>query len=254
MIKTEVDPGDFLKREFTDLERKNLPFATIQAVNATAFETREEWKRRIPRVFDRPTSLTLNAVLYTKATPQKLSADVFIRDEAFKGNPPARYLQAQVAGGSRSMKSFERRLQAAGQLPAGMFAVPGRGLKLDSFGNVPKGVVTAVLSALRSQNDPYQNVTETSTKRRRAARRKRGGEYFSLKSQRGKLRAGVYERIKTGFGVAVRSVFIYVNKVNYSPRYDIFGMAERIYGRLFPFNFERELLKAIETSKYRGRK
>ncbi len=253
MIKTEVDPGNVLSRDFTELERKNLPFATLQAVNATAFATREEWKRVMPRVFDRPTALTLNAVLYKKATRGTLAAEVFIRDEAFKGVPPSRYLQAQVSGGTRALKGFEKRLQAAGHLPAGMFAVPGRGVQLDSSGNIPRGVVTAVLSGLSAQQDKYQNVSEDSTRRRRARRKARGGEYFALSRRRGKLSPGVYERIKTGFGTAVRSVFAFVSRANYRERYDIFGLAERTYGRLFPFHFERELEKAVSTSKFRGK-
>ena len=252
MIRPEVDPGNVLGRALTDLEQKNLPFAALQAVNATAFETREEWKRRVPRVFDRPTSLTLNAVLYKKATKQTLAAEVFLRDEAFKGNPPARYLEAQVTGGQRGLKGFEKRLQAAGQLPPGMFAVPGKSQQLDSSGNVPRGVVTAVLSGLRSQNDQYQNVTAESTRRRRARRQKRGGEFFSLRQQRGRLRPGIYERIKTGFGTAVRSVFLIVDSASYRARYDIYGMAERIYTKLFPFYFDRELRKAVESAKFKG--
>lgn len=254
MIRIDVDPGDLLTRELTAIERENLPFAAMQATNATAFETREQWKRQIPRVFDRPTSLTLNAILYTKATKKDLAAEVFVRDEAFKGTPPSKYLKAQVDGGERRLKGFERRLQSSGVLDTGSFAVPGRGQQLDSFGNVPKGVVTAVLSALKSQSDGYQNVTETSTKRRRASRKKRGGEFFAIKRQQGRLPPGIYERIKTGFGTAVRSVFRFVGKASYRERYDIFGMAGRIYSSVFPFHFERELKKAIETSKFRGKK
>src|SRR5690606_2908854 len=118
------------------------------------------------------------AALYRKATKAKPVAEVFIRDEAPKGTPPAKYLLPQVEGGTRRPKAFERRLQASGALPAGMFAVAGKGAKLDRHGNVPGRVITAVLSAMHSQFDPYQNATETSVKRRRRRRRKRGGDYF----------------------------------------------------------------------------
>jgi hypothetical protein len=260
MIKTEVDPGNVLGRQFTELERRNLPFAARQAVNATAFATREEWSRVMPRVFDRPTSLTLRAVLYKKATAQVSSAEIFIRDEAFKGAPPARYLAAQVSGGSRAMKSFEKRLQQAGYLPAGMFAVPGKGAPQDAFGNVPAKVVQQVLSQLGARSDQYQNETDTSRKRRR---RRGGSDFFAVKSKRGNLLPGVYRRREMAAGDAARraigassridSIFIFVSKVGYRARYDIFGLAERIYGRLFPFHFDRELEKAVNTSKYRGR-
>ncbi|MGH8075628.1 MAG: hypothetical protein ACREO4_16380 [Lysobacter sp.] len=254
LVKVAVDPERVFERALTQLERDQLPFAAVQAANQTAFAVREEWKGLMPRVFDRPTSLTVNSVLYRKATKQKPAAEVFIRDEAPKGTPPAKYLLPEVQGGTRRPKAFERRLQAAGVLPSGMFAVAGKGAKLDAHGNVPGSVITAVLSAMRSQFDPYQNATETSIKRRRARRRKRGGDYFAIKQTRGKLKPGIYERVGFAFGSAVRSVLFFVRSVSYRPRYDVFGQAQRIYTTQFPFHFARELAKAVQTAGFRGRK
>ncbi|MEN5117503.1 hypothetical protein ABE488_09245 [Luteimonas sp. TWI662] len=253
MIKTEVDPGDVFGRAFTELEQKNLLFATVQAVNATAFATRERWAELMPRVFDRPTALTLRAPLYRKATKQRPYAEVFLRDEAHKGTPPAKYLLAQVGGGGRRMKRSEAALRAAGVLPAGMFTVPGRGAQLDAFGNVPGKQITAILSAVRAQSDQYQNATDASRGRRRAKKKRRGGEYFALGRQRGNLRPGVYERIDTGFGSGVRSVLFFVTSVTYRPRYDVFGAAQAIFDKQLPFHFTRELDKAVATSKFRGK-
>src|SRR5690606_17275008 len=109
---------------------------------------RETWKRTAQRVFDRPTRITVNSVLYAKATKDRLYADVFIRDEASGGTPPARYLLPEVEGGARRLKPFERLLQAQGVMPAGMFAVPGKGAQLDAFGNVPPSQVNQMLSQL----------------------------------------------------------------------------------------------------------
>lgn len=253
LVRVEVDPGNLLDREFTDLERKNLPFATMQAVNQTAFATRQRWTEVMPQVFDRPTSLTMRAVLYRKATAQSLAAEVFLRDDAFKGAPPAKYLRAQVDGGARRQKRSEVWLQRAGILPPGMFTVPGQGANLDNHGNVPGSQITAILSAMRAQQDAYQNVTAASTKRRRSRRRRRGGEYFAVRQARGKLQPGIYERIDTGFGSAVRSVLFFVKNVSYRARYEIYGLAQKIYDGEFPFHFERELEKAVQNSKFRGR-
>lgn len=127
LIRIDVDADNMLARQFTALERTQLPFAVMQAVNATAFEIRETWKTTARRVFDRPTPLTINAVLYQKATRQRLFATVFIRDEAHKGTPPAKYLQPQVEGGQRRLKGMERLLQGANLMPQGRYAVPGKG-------------------------------------------------------------------------------------------------------------------------------
>jgi hypothetical protein len=253
---TKVDENNLFKRELTELERTQLPFAAIRAANETGFAVRQKWFETMPRVFDRPTPLTQRAVMIRKATRQRPGAEVFIRDEAFKGTPPAKYLQAQVEGGSRRQKGMEKRLQAKGILPAGHFVVPGRGAVLDAYGNITGRQVNAILSQLGARFDPLQNESDTSRGRRRRRELKKGtraGDFFAIKKQRGRLPAGVYQRISTGFGSTLRSVLHFVRSVSYTPRYRIFDLAERLYAREFPFHFERELAKAVQTSKFRGR-
>lgn len=253
IIKISVDADNMLGRQFDQLERQNLPFAIVQACNATAFEVRKQWQDASGRVFDRPTRMTQNAAQYRKATKDRLYADVYLRDEASGGNPPAKYLLPQVEGGTRRKKGFEVLLQQKGAMPAGMFAVAGDGADLDQNGNVRPRQVSQILSQLGARQDKYQNQTEKSTARRRNKRR-RGGEYFAMQTPRGKLRPGIYERITTAFGSAVRSIFIFTRGATYQPRFNIFGLAQRTWNRLMPFHFNRELAKAIETSKYRGRR
>ena len=251
-ISIIVDADNMLGRQFTDLERKNLPFAIVQACNATAVDIRQQWGSNAQRVFENPTPMTRKAAQYRKATKQALYAEIFLRDEASNGNPPAKYLHTEVEGGERRKKGFELLLQQKGVMPPGMFAIAGQGAKLDQYGNVPSRQVGQILSQLGARQDNLQNQTDSSASRRRA-KRKRGGEYFSLQAKRGKLLPGVYERIATGFGSAVRSIFIFTPKANYKPRYNIFSLAQRAWDKLMPFHFNRELEKALETSKYRGR-
>ncbi|KAB7767624.1 hypothetical protein [Xanthomonas maliensis] len=267
-IRIAVDADNLLGRQFTALEREQLPFAIVQGCNATAYAIRDAWKRAAPRVFDRPTPLTVNAAMYRKATKDRLFAEIFLRDEAFKGAPPSKYLQAEVEGGQRRKKGFEVLLQAQGWMPAGQFAVTGRGAHTDQYGNVPGGQVTAILSQLGALRDPYQNANTDGPKRRSNERSRveylgrtrrntvavmqrtvrRGGRYFALQRPRGKLAPGIYERIGTGFGSAVRSVFVFTSRANYTPRYDIFGLAQRTWDKLMPFYFNRELDKAIRSA------
>jgi hypothetical protein len=63
---------------------------------------------------------------------------------------------------------------------------------------------------------------------------------------------GVYQRIRSGFGSAIASILVFVRRASYTPRYRIFDMAERLYRRQFAFQFERELEKAVQNSKFRG--
>jgi len=262
LIRIAVDADNMLARQFTELEQKNLPFAVIQACNATAVEIRDVWARNADRVFDRPVPLTRRAVLYRKAgnlgglqrdgftSTSRNYAEVFIRDEASNGTPPAKYLIRQVDGGTRRKKGFEILLQQKGAMPAGMFAVAGEGAPLDRFGNVRAGQVSKILSQMGARQDPLQNQTDASVKRR--GRRKRGGDYFALHQKRGRLLPGIYERIGFAFGSAVRSIFIFTRGASYKPRYNIFALAQRAWDKLMPFHFNRELAKALESSKYRG--
>ena len=198
-------------------------------------------------MFDRPTPLTTNAAQYRKATKAQPYAEIYIRDEAFKGTPPAKYLLAEVEGGQRRRKGFERLLQSRGLLSPTQFAVMGQGAQANQFGNVPAGQVTKILSQLGAQRDSHQNQTNVSRKRRRGKKNNRDGEYFVITKRRGVLRPGIYERIGRGSGV--RSIFIFTNTAAYSPRYDIFGMAEDTWKRLMPFFLKRELEKAMDTAR-----
>ncbi|WP_298580589.1 hypothetical protein [uncultured Luteimonas sp.] len=262
-LRVEVDADGMLGRQFSELERSQLPFAVMQASNAVAFELRNTWKATAQRVFDRPTPFTVNAVQYRKATKARPFAEVYIRDEAAKGTPPSKYLLPQVEGGARRPKGMEALLRSSGigggaSLPAGMFAVPGKGVQLDAFGNVPAGQVRQILSQLQAGREAgyVSNESEASRGRRRRRQAKkgtRGGNYFVLNKKRGRLLPGIYERLATGFGSAVRSIFVFVRAPRYRQRFDIYGLAQRQWNRLMPFHFNRELAKAIASARFRGR-
>lgn len=251
LVRIAVDADNMLARQFTEIERQNLPFAVMQACNATAFEIRQVWARNASRVFDRPVPMTTKAAQYRKATRAKLFAEVYLRDEAVGGTPPAKYLLPQVEGGQRRKKGFEILLQQRGVMPPGMFAIAGEGAKLDRYGNVSAGQVSKILSQLGARQDSLQNQTEASVKRR--GRRKRGGEFFALQRPHGRLRPGIYERIGFAFGSALRGIFIFTRAANYRPRYNIFALAQRQWDTLMPYFFNRELAKALQSSRHRGR-
>ena len=88
------------------------------------------------------------AVISYYLKPGGFFAQIYVRDEAIGGTPPARYLMAQVTGGQRLLKPFEKRLQAKGVLPSGMQTVPGKGATLDAFGNIAGSQMNRILSQL----------------------------------------------------------------------------------------------------------
>lgn len=275
-IRIEVDPGKLFDRAFTELEQKNIPFAMKQAVNNLAWEIRFQWQRQAKRVFDRPTPMTINSVQYRKAGSGGgatrnygggigdvqahpgtggLFAEIYIRDQAHKGTPPAKYLFPEVFGGERRPKGFERLLQAKGILPADQFAVPGRGAELDAFGNIKASEINRLLSQLGARSDKYTNESLASRKRRHKREVKLGirrSDYFVMREKRGSLRPGIWQRDLTPSGTesGVWLVLAFVDHARYRARYDIMGYAQRAWNDNIKFFFERELEKAVASSKF----
>lgn len=243
-----------LARKFSALEQKQLPFATANALNDALFDVRDDWKDNIGQVFDRPTALTQNAVLVKKATKRELVAEVFLRNEASKGTPPSRYLFPQAAGGNRFQKPFEQLLFRAGVIGKDEFVVPARGFPLDAAGNIPRGIVTAILSDLQAMRDALDRSNQAS-KRRRA--RKGKAIYFLADPTRltgfgapQHLPRGIYQRVGFGFGSSVRMVFAIVKGApRYSVRFKALEIATRAFHKSFPGRFEARLAEAVRNAR-----
>lgn len=253
MYRTRII-ADVMIEGLSDLEREQFPFALARAINDTAFEdVRPGWRDAMMRVFDRPTPLTLNAVLVNRATKEQPVGEIYLRDEAHKGTPPVYYLVHEVEGGSRRRKPFENLLERAGILGPDEFAVPGRSFPLDPYGNIPGRVITSVLSDIRASREESAYSTAESRRKRERRRTKRGGVYFVSRGDRG-LPRGIFERIRTGFGTAVRTVFIFVRAVSYSPRFDAYDLARELFDANFPRRFEAAMRHAIATAKEKGQR
>ena len=259
MIRIDVDPNRIVQQTFTRLEREQLPFAMRNATNKVAWEIRQSWRRSAHKVFDRPRPLTVNAILYDKAVKGKRDyAEVYVRDEAHKGTPPAKYLLHQVEGGQRRQKPVERLLQQRGILPAGMYVSPGKGAQLDGHGNVPAREVTRILSQLGAQYDPLKNETVRSRKarhRREERRDIRRSDYFAVTKQQGHLRPGIWQRDRgerRGTQSGVWLVLAFVKAPRYRPIFKIFDIARWQWNKLLPAHFGIELEKAMETARNRA--
>ncbi|HBY59943.1 MAG TPA: hypothetical protein DEH78_08970 [Solibacterales bacterium] len=253
-----------LIQRVTDIERKHLPFVLRNAMNAAAFDVKQGWARDIGTVFDRPKPLTMNAVLYTKATADKPIAEIFLRNEASKGTPPSRYLARQVWGGPREHKPFEFLLrEKAGILGGDEFIVPARTAPLDPYGNVPAGVVRAILSDLavgRGEADADAFSTrETRAKRAKRNRKKEGaGVYWYERGDRGKLPRGIFERLnrafvgprRAGASGGARMIFAIVKGApEMGRRLRVYEISERLFREAFPARFRELMTRALATAK-----
>ncbi|MFC6490713.1 hypothetical protein [Nitratireductor sp. GCM10026969] len=238
---------DYNRREFEqqlarDLGR-DLPFALARALTWTAKDVQKNSKKWMRRDFDRPTRWTLNAARVKPAKKRDLVAEVYFKDFAPKGTPAGKYLLTQIRGGRRPHTRWERRLIHAGVMKASEYAMPGKGLKLDRHGNVPRGVYAKILAQLQLGGSGIGNKSERS----KSARGRRGAmRYFvsygkdapRLGSVRPtNLPRGIWQRDRRG---QISPVFVFVPRAPDYP--DIFDWKrwsqETVRARL-PINFRR---------------
>lgn len=129
--EVKVDLRDF-KRGMTDLAKRQIPFATAQALTATARRAAEGWQEEMASVLDRPTPFTVKSVGVRAARKTTLIARVYLRDIA------AEYLKPYVDGGQHFLG------QKRGLLGP-------RNVPLNAYGNLPK----SKLATLKAKPDVF---------------------------------------------------------------------------------------------------
>ena len=212
-----------------DVPARVIPYAASTAITRTAQAiAKTEIPGEMRKAFDRPTPWTLNSLAITPATKDKLSARVFVKNEA-GGSAIAqeKFLFPGVEGGARGEKRFERSLRYAGLLAQGERAYPGRQLERDAFGNIPAPFIRSVLAWARSGAGKKTRRTKNS------AATNRSGYYLFGKP--GGVR-GVAQR--SGRITLPLLIFTKVQPV-YRARLDFGGVSERFTEQNFPAEFNR---------------
>jgi hypothetical protein len=252
-VRTDLRSAE---RYLVGLRKDQIPFATAYALTQTAKQAQENIRQEMRRVFDRPKPYTLNGTFIIPARKDQLFAVVKLKDgyaglnnqEGARGTPD-QYLRAQVKGGERKPKAFEKLLINRGLMPPGMFAIPTNAAPRDPFGNVSAGYFNRIMSQLRIATDPLSNATPASKKRRRT----RTAGYFVAypgRMQTKHLSPGIYERIGTGFGSAIRPIFIYTDSPpRYRQRLDFDGVVLKTVESHLRWNFEKAFALAERTAR-----
>lgn len=224
----------------TDLERNQLPFATALALTRVAEDVKARLQGEMRSVFDRPTPYTLDSLRLIPATKERLSARVWIKDEADKASPATRWLTPEVFGGNRREKRVETLLQNRGLIGSGRYITPAKGAKLDRYGNLNRGQLQQILSGLGAQFDRYSNSTDSRRSRGNRVRffvMRKAGRAFAIGERLGKR------------SIAVRLAI--VARPNYSTRLDFFAIGEAEARARLPSRFEAALAQALRSARSR---
>lgn len=253
-----------VRGQLTQFSDRRFNAAMATALTRTAVQVRDAVQAEMPRVLDRPTPYTLRQLRYVSARADRLAAAVgfnvvnvtdaagatiAFRDLGPGETPAAKYLQPNIEGGSRRLKRFEIALKAIGALPAGWFAVPGRGASIDAYGGVSRGQIVQVLSQLRVQLVAGSQRNMAAGARGIAAQRKAGGRFFVIRPGDGKGQPGVYQREFIGRNVT--PVFAFVKSVAYTRRFDFDRVAGGLADRELPVQIQRSLAEQLERLRAR---
>jgi len=224
-VKHEIK-ADGLDEALDSLKQLSGPGAQralALALNKMAEDAIKPLQSEVASVFDRPTPFTLNAFRIDYAKPSALEAAVAVKDEksgSSSGQAPEAWFQPQVYGGGRALKASEKWLRRAGILPANMYVAPGKGARLDAYGNMSRGHIQQVLSGLKAfdLSGSDHNATDSA----RSVAKGHARAFFVVR--KGKRAIGIAERR----GKSMQMVLVFVREPNYSPRFDFHKVVRQV--------------------------
>lgn len=249
MLRVTLSGVNQVRAELEKIQ-KQIPYATMLALNNTATIVQAELRAEMPRVFDRPTNWTLNSLRILYAKKAKLEARVWLKDEADKSGPAEKWLRPEIDGGQRKAKNSEDLLRGLGLLPSGKFLMPSKNVKLDRYGNVSRGVVQKVLTGLKATRDPLARSTESSRSQNKG-KEKKGFDKRYFVVRRGRQAIGIGERL--GWGKDSRDkwqmVFGYGSAPSYRQRLDFYGIGQRVADKHLILELEKAITRALATAR-----
>jgi hypothetical protein len=229
------------------LTEKNLRYAVAQAMTDSAKAAQARLKAETPRFVDRPTPFTTDSTYVRFASPNRLTAEVGFKQDAYKGTPAGKYLNPMARGGDRSNTRVEGVLRGGGVIKADQFIVPTPAFRGDPFGNVPKGTYTMMLSQIKAFSGPlgYLNASGSARSKRKRAT---AGQFFTIRSRElGEGPKGIFYRAPDA-----RSFELAFGVLNDAPNYERTFPIQRIlndeYANAYTRNIEISLAKELRTA------
>ena len=131
--------------------------------------------------------------------------------------------------------------------------MPGDAAPVDSFGNVSKGLIVQILSFFKAFGESGFRANSTEKTRARLARGTKkkvvGKAFFVIRPGHPRLMPGIWMRIHSGFGTAIRPMLIFVESALYEPTFDFQFVAENTIKKEYSREFNRALREAVLTAK-----
>lgn len=230
------------KAEVEDAARRTLNILAMRGVRAIQAE--------MGKVFDRPTRYALNSVKWAEDLPGP-SAEVQWRgSEAFGETARQGYLKAQIYGGPRRQKASEIRLQRMRTGGQDIYVVPTRYAELDGYGNVARGQIVKILSALEALGGPGQGFDGNRKPGRRGRGRRRDEDYFAIwPGSNQALPPAIYRKFGTGAGAYIRPILIFAKKAPvYRQRLNPEAIVARTVQQDLPAVWADRVTKALTRS------
>lgn len=235
----------------TALGSRQTVFATAVALTRTAQKVVPAEQKEMRDIFSNPTPYTLSGLYVRPATKQNLSAEVKLKDTAAKAIPAATFLAAQLKGGNRHAKRFERALMSVGAMPPNYRAVPGAAAKMDGYGNMSAGQIVQILAFFRAFPEAGYKANMTAASKARLARgtkRKQGFAYF-VGRPGDRLPLGIYQRVRFAGGTAIKPILIFVRHAVYQALFDFEYVANRTVEQQFGGEFARAWIEAAGSAR-----
>jgi len=224
-------------RHLNRIQRKQIPYATSRALNDSAYDAMLHSRQMAKRLLHKPIGYTVKGIRIPRkaqrATKRRLHTKVFINEWPDKGTPQAKYLKAQIKGGTRQMKGSEKAFRRAGILPAGKFLAPTPRFQ-NAAGNIKPGVMQMIMSQLHAFTE--QGYTANATNKTLA---KKNTRFFLIPG------TGIFTRGRGG----LQAVLLFIDQPNYRVRFPFQRIVQKKVKRVFRRNFNRRLSAALRTAK-----